>query len=57
MFWEEEDDNEDDEDEQGRRAQRRRCDAVNVQDALRGRAVVVVIHGSPKVPIIGNDRA
>jgi hypothetical protein len=43
-FWEEEDDNEDVRDKQGRRAQRRRCDAVNVRDALRGRAAVVIVH-------------
>ena len=54
-FWEEEDDNEDDGDEQGRRAQRRRRDAVDVRDALRGQAIVVVVHGSPKAPIIGDD--
>ncbi len=54
-FWEEKNDNEDDGDEQGRRARRRRCDAVNVRDALQGRAVIVVVHGSPKVPIVGKD--
>jgi hypothetical protein len=55
-FWEEENDNEDDGDEQGRRARRRRRDAVDVRDALRGRAVVVVVHGSPEAPIVGDDR-
>jgi hypothetical protein len=55
-FWEEENDNEDDRNEQGRRARRRRRDAVDVQDALRGRAVVVVVHGSPEAPIVGDDR-
>jgi hypothetical protein len=54
-FWEEENDNEDDGDEQGRRARRRRRDAVNVRDALRGRAVIVVVHGSPEAPIVGED--
>jgi len=53
---EEEDDNEDDGDEQGRRAQRRRRDAIDVRDAMRGRAVVVVVHGSPEAPIVGDDR-
>ena len=53
---EEEDDNEDDGDEQGRRARRRRRDAVDVRDAMQGRAVVVVVHGSPEAPIVGNDR-
>jgi len=52
---EEENDNEDAGDEQGRQARRRRRDAVDVQDALRGRAVIVVVHGSPKAPIIGDD--
>ena len=54
-FREEEDDNEDG-DEQGRRARRRRRDAVEVRDALRGGAVVVVVHGSPEAMIISNDR-
>ena len=54
-FREEEDDNEDG-DEQGRRARRRRRDAVGVRDALRGGAVVVVVHGSPEAPIAGDDR-
>jgi hypothetical protein len=54
-FREEEDDNKDG-DEQGRRARRRRRDAVGVRDALRGGAVVVVVHGSPEVPITGDDR-
>jgi hypothetical protein len=54
-FWEEEDDNEEG-DEQGRRARRRRRNAVKVRDALRGGAVVVVIHGSPEAPIAGDDR-
>jgi hypothetical protein len=53
-FWEEEDDNEDG-DEQGRRARRRHRDAVEVQDALRGGAVVAVVHGSPEATIISND--
>ena len=55
-FREEADDNEDDGDEQGRRARRRRHDAVDVRDALRGRAVIVVVHGSPEAPIVGDDR-
>jgi hypothetical protein len=55
-FWEEENDNEDDGDEQGRQSQRRRHDTVDVQDALRGQAVVVVVHGLPEVPIVGDDR-
>ena len=55
-FWEEEDDNEDDGDEQGQRARRRRHDAVDVQDALRGQAVVVIVQGLPEAPIAGNDR-
>ena len=55
-FREEEGDNEDDGDEQGRRARRRRRDAVDVRDALRGRAVVVVVHSSPEAPIVGDDR-
>jgi hypothetical protein len=55
-LWEEENDNEDDGDKQGRRARRRRRDAVDVRDALRGRAVVVVVHGSPEATIISNDR-
>jgi hypothetical protein len=54
-FREEEDDTEDG-DEQGRRARRRRRDAVEVRDALRGGAVVVVVHGSPEAPIAGDDR-
>ena len=54
-FWEEEDDNEGG-DEQGRRARRRRRDAVEVRDALRGGAVIVVVHGSPEAPIAGDDR-
>jgi GrpB-like predicted nucleotidyltransferase (UPF0157 family) len=53
-FREEEDDNEDG-GEQGRRARRRRHDAVEVRDALRGGAVVVVVHGSPEAPIAGDD--
>jgi hypothetical protein len=52
----EEDDNKDDGDEQGRLARRRRRDAVDVRDALRGRAVVVVVHVSPEAPIVGDDR-
>ena len=55
-FREEEDDNEDDGDEQGRRARRRRRDAVDVRDALRGQAIVVVVHGSPEATIIIDDR-
>jgi hypothetical protein len=51
-FREEDTDNEDG-DEQGRR---RRRDAVEVQDALQGEAVVVVVHGSPEATIIINDR-
>ena len=54
-FWEEEDDNKD-RDEQGRRAQRRRHDAVDVRDALRGRAVIVIVHCSPEATIISDDR-
>jgi len=54
-FREEEDDNEDDGDEQERRARRRHRYAVDVQDALQGRAVVVVVHGLPEAPIIGDD--
>ncbi len=54
-FREEEDDTEDG-DEQGRRARRRRRDAVEIRDALRGGAVVVVVHGSPEAPIAGDDR-
>jgi hypothetical protein len=54
-FREEEDDKEDG-DEQGRRARRRRRDAVEVRDALQGRAVVVVVHGSPEATIISDDR-
>ena len=53
-FREEEDDNED-RDKQGRRARRRRREAVEVRDALRGGAVVVVVHGSPEAPIAGDD--
>jgi hypothetical protein len=53
-FWEEEDDNEDG-DEQGRRARGRHRDAVEVQDALRGGAIVVVVHGSPEATIISDD--
>ena len=55
-FREEEDDNKDDGDEQGQRARRRRRYLVEVQDALRGGAVVVVVHGSPEAPIAGDDR-
>ena len=55
-FQEEEDNNEDDGDKQGRHAQRRCRDAVDVRDAMRGRAVVVVVHGSSKAPIVGNNR-
>jgi len=55
-FREEEDDNEDDGDEQGQRARRGRRDTVDVRDAMQGRAVIVVVHGSPEAPIIGNDR-
>jgi hypothetical protein len=51
-FWEEEDDTED----RDERARRRRRDAVKVRDALRGGAVVVVVHGSPEAPIAGDDR-
>ncbi len=29
---------------------------VDVRDALRGRAVVVVVHGLPEAPIVGDDR-
>jgi hypothetical protein len=54
-FWEEDNDNEDG-DEQERRARRRRCVAVEVRDALRGGAVVVVVHGLPKATIISDDR-
>jgi len=54
-FRGEEDDNKDDGDEQGRRARRRRRDAVDVRDALQGRAVVVVVHGLPEAPIVGDD--
>jgi hypothetical protein len=54
-FREEEGDNEDG-DEQRRRARRRRRDAVEVRDALRGGAVVAVVHGSPEAPIAGDDR-
>jgi hypothetical protein len=53
-FREEEDNNKDG-DEQGRRARRRLRDAVEVRDALRGGAVVVVVHGSPEAPIAGDD--
>ena len=55
-FWEEENNNEDDRDEQGQRARRRHRDVVDVRDALRGQAVVVVVHGSPEAPIVGDDR-
>ena len=55
-FREEEDNNKDDGDEQGQRARRRRCDAVNVRDALQGRAIVVIVHGLPEAPIIGDNR-
>jgi hypothetical protein len=55
VFREEEDDNKDG-DEQGRRARKRRRDAVEVRDALRGGAVVVVVHGSPEATIISDDR-
>jgi hypothetical protein len=54
-FREEDNDNEDG-DEQERRARRRRCVEVEVRDALRGGAVVVVVHGSPKATIISDDR-
>ena len=53
-FWEEEDDNKDG-NEQGQRAQRRRCDAIEIRDDLRGGAVVVVVHNSPEAPIAGYD--
>ena len=53
-FREEEDNNKDG-DEQGRRARRRLRDAVEVRDALRGGAIVVVVHGSPEAPIAGDD--
>jgi hypothetical protein len=43
-------------DEQGRRARRRRRDAVDVRDTLRGRAIIVIVHGSPEAPIVSNDR-
>jgi len=56
-FREEEDDNEDDGDKQGRQARRRRRDAVDVRDALRGRAVVIVVHGSPEAMIISDYRS
>jgi hypothetical protein len=55
-FRVEEDDNKDDGDEQGRLARIRRRDAVDVRDALRGQAVVVVVHGSPEATIISDDR-
>jgi hypothetical protein len=55
-FWEEENDNEDNRKEQGRRARKRRRDAVDVRDALQGQAVVVVVHGLPEAPIVGDDR-
>jgi len=55
-FREEENNNEDDRDEQGRRARRRRRDVVDVRYAMRGRAVVVVVHGLPEAPIVGDDR-
>ncbi len=51
----EEDDAKEDGDEHGRRARRRRRDAVEVRDALRGGAVIVVVHGSPEAPIAGDD--
>ena len=54
-FWEEEDNNEDDRDEQGQQARRRHCDAVNVRDALRGQAIVAVVHGLPEALIIGDN--
>jgi hypothetical protein len=54
-FWEEENNNEDNGNEQGRRARRRRRDTVDVRDALRGRAVIVIVHGSPEAPIVGDD--
>jgi hypothetical protein len=54
-FREEEDDNEDNGDEQGQQARRRRHDAVDVRDALRGQAVIVVVHDSPEAPIAGGD--
>ena len=54
-FREEEDDNEDDGDEQGQRARRGRRDTVDVRDAMQGRAVIVVVHGSPEAPIAGDD--
>jgi hypothetical protein len=56
-FWEDEDGNEDDGDEQGQQAQRRCHDAVDVRDALLGQAVVVVVHGLPEAPIVGDDRS
>ena len=52
-FWEEENDNEDEGEERG---QRRRRDAVDVQDALQEQAVIVVVHSSPEAPIVGDDR-
>ncbi len=55
-FRKEEDDNKDNGDEQGRRAQRRRHDAVDVRDALQGRAIVGVVHSLPEAPIVGDDR-
>jgi hypothetical protein len=57
-FREEEDVNEDDGDgdEQGQRARRRRHDAVDVRDALRGQAIVIVVQGLPKASIAGDDR-
>ena len=29
---------------------------VDVQDTLRGRAVVAVVHGLPEAPIVSDDR-
>ena len=29
---------------------------VDVRDALQGRAVIVIVHISPKAPIVGDDR-
>jgi len=50
-FREEKEDDEDDGGKQRQQAQRR-----DVQDALQGGADVVVVHGSPEAPIIGDDR-
>ncbi len=47
-FQEEEDNNEDNGDKQGQLARRKRHDAVDVRDALRGQA--------PEAPIAGDDR-